>query len=185
MENIKKNMELDCVETFDFIKNFSNLLKVKKVNFIWVEGTLCVYPDNYLNTLETSWYLNILYIRNFDKLDYDNEDETFEIDFEIDFETIEELVEILTSIKNNTICKDLLWYENVENTFYTTEKRRKQEIIANEYFNSLSFEQLNDIKKSLETNIDFCENMNNCNIVLSNLKQDLVNVCKRLETIEK
>jgi len=172
--DFEKNMtSLDYDETIEVMENLDKLLKDLKVDFKWVEGTLSVYPDNYLNTEETSWYINLLYVHNYDNLDPDNYHHNFNIEFNVDFTSGEELKTVLLNIKNNTFKDTYEEKYDCVDLFHSIQKNREKEKEKHTYLDSLSEEESKKIKKHLKKTIEFLKSMNTSEQLVFQLENQL------------
>ena len=157
----QKIPHLDYEETTVSLKEIEKLLIKHTVSFKWVDKNLIIYPDNYLDTLDTSRFLNLLQVSNFDEFyeSNDNEFEIFTISFEIDFKDEKNLVKHLISIKNNTFNDGFHWI-NASDIFFRRQENKKEQEQKNEYLNGLSLDDIQRVKKNLKKSIKHLDKMN-------------------------
>lgn len=178
---LQENMSfLDYDEVVDSMEQIEELLKNNDISFKWVEGTLTVYPDNYHNKIETSRYINILYVHNFDNLEPDT-CSTFEIDFQIEFTDIEELIFTLKEIKNNTFLSDE--WTDTSDTFKRIIEDRKKEDRKKDYLNSLEIIEIDKNIKHLNKSIKHLIKVN-CDNQTINVLKDRIQQLKELKNIK-
>jgi len=170
--NLTPNMRfLNYDDVQDTMVTIENILKELNVDFKWVEGSLSLYPDNYLNTFETSKHLTLLYIHNWENFDPDDEYSTFEIEFQLHFKDITDLKNQLRLIKNGTLESNE--WNDVSSMFLHLEENRKKEQVKKDFLSSLTFEDINKNIKHIKKTIKFLENTQSNDNLINNLKYEI------------